>query len=58
MINRFDQLEKRLEDKREAALSPNRPDVSQSLRESTAKKDMVVSVKKIQRIEETFTQGF
>ena len=43
------------QDNRRAALSPDaRHNNSTSLRESTAKKDMVVSVGKIRRIEDTF----
>ena len=57
MMTRFEQIEKRMEqdNKNRAALSPDaRHNNSTSLRESTAKKDMVVSVGKIRRIEDTF----
>ena len=56
MMTRFEQIEKRMEqDNKRAALSPDaRHNNSTALRESTAKKDMVVSVGKIRRIEDTF----
>ena len=59
MMSRFEQIEKKLSEKEaEKALSPTRlPNDSSMVRESTAKKDMVVSVKKLQRIEDTFGQA-
>lgn len=68
MMSRFDEIEKKLNDKSKEdeeraatahnALSPSRSampaGVGSLVRESTAKKDMVVSVQKIQRIEDTF----
>ena len=51
MMNRFEQIEKKLNEKEaEKALSPTRMPNDSMMRESTAKKDMVVSVKKLQRI--------
>lgn len=55
MMNRFEQIEKKMAEDRQRALSPavvRQP--ASAIRESTAKKDMVVSVQKIQRIEDTF----
>ena len=56
MMTRFEQIEKKLsQDNKRAALSPDaRLNNSTAMRESTAKKDMVVSVGKIRRIEDTF----
>mmetsp|Transcript_214 Transcript_214/g.357 ORF Transcript_214/g.357 Transcript_214/m.357 type:complete len:93 (+) Transcript_214:108-386(+) len=55
MMSRFEQIEKKLEEDRHKALSPAMGRHTDSaLRESTAKKEMVVSVQKIQRIEDTF----
>ena len=57
MMSRFEQIEKKLNEKEaEKALSPTRIENDSMVRESTAKKDIVVSVKKIQRIEDTFGQ--
>ena len=55
MMSRFDQLEKKMEEDRQKALSPINRQPESAIRESTAKKDMVVSVQKIQRIEDTFS---
>ena len=57
MMNRFEQIEKKMEDDRHKALSPSGRMPTSVMRESTAKKDMVVSVGKIQRIEDTFGQA-
>ena len=57
MMNRFEQIEKKLEEDRQKALSPAPRQPESALRESTAKKEMVVSVQKIQRIEDTFATG-
>ena len=58
MMSRFEQIEKKLNDKEaENALSPSRIPNNSMVRESTAKKDMVVSVQKIQRIQDTFGQA-
>ena len=58
MMSRFEQIEKKLNDKEaEKALSPSRIPNNSMVRESTAKKDMVVSVQKIQRIQDTFGQA-
>ena len=58
MMSRFEQIEKKLNEKEaEKALSPTRMPNDSMMRESTAKKDMVVSVKKLQRIQDTFGQA-
>lgn len=57
MMGRFEQIEKKLEEDRNRAISPMKAAGSGALRESTAKKEIVVSVQKIQRIEDTFSTG-
>ncbi len=48
MMNRFESIEKKLAEDRSRALSPAvAREPTSAIRESTAKKDMVVSVKKI-----------
>lgn len=47
MMTRFEQIEKKLAHDRTQALSPNARMPNSAIRESTAKKDMVVSVGKI-----------
>ena len=54
MMSRFEQIEKKLDRDRNTALSPQAREPSSAVRESTAKKDMIVNVQKLQRIEETF----
>lgn len=54
MMSRFEQIEKKIAGDRNSALSPQGREPSSALRMSTAKKDMVVSVQKLQRIEDTF----
>ena len=55
MMDRFEQIEKKLnEERQEKAISPMKQAPSSAVRESTAKKDMIVSVQKMQRIEDTF----
>ena len=54
MMSRFEQIEKKLDRDRNMALSPKAREPSSAVRESTAKKDMIVNVQKLQRIEETF----
>ena len=54
MMSRFEQIEKKLIEKEKAAQSPTKVPNDSMVRESTAKKDMVVSIKKLQRIEDTF----
>ena len=57
MMSRFEQIEKKLIEKEKQALSPTKIANDSMVRESTAKKDMVVSIKKLQRIEDTFGQA-
>ena len=58
MMDRFEQIEKKLnEERQEKAISPMKQAPSSAVRESTAKKDMIVSVQKMQRIEDTFAQA-
>lgn len=57
MMSRFEQIEKKLIEKEKQALSPTKVANDSMVRESTAKKDMVVSIKKLQRIEDTFGQA-
>ena len=54
MMSRFESIEKKLDEDRNKALSPDSRHQTSVVRESTVKKDMIVSVGKIQRIEDTF----
>ena len=57
-MSRFEQIEKKLEEDRNRAISPQKHSMTgNSLSESTGKKEIVVSVQKIQRIEDTFATG-
>ena len=44
MMSRFEQIEKKLEEDRNRAVSPTKPPGSSMMRESTAKKEIIVSV--------------
>lgn len=62
MMNRFEQIEKRINEDRQrearhAAISPESVRRGTIERESTSKKELVVSVQKLQRIQDTFSGG-